>query len=212
MRVSEIRDRIVELSHHGAGVDGEMNRRAMGWLNSAYHEILDELLPHAPAALARTETVTSDTVGRAVLTQGVYRLLQVADRQNGRVLALTNAAAALAADPAGTAEGEPKMVYADGAAVVLQPKAPVQLVVRYVPQPADLQEGDAESAILLPVSQHSGLVWGGLVWCALFERGFVGAGELGLYQARWQQAKESAKLALVGVNGEGLRVQPFTMV
>ena len=43
MNVNEIRDRIVELSHQTAG-DGEVQAKALGWLNAAYHELMDEIV------------------------------------------------------------------------------------------------------------------------------------------------------------------------
>lgn len=212
MRVNEIRDRIVELSNQGGGADSDLNQRAMGWLNSAYHELMDELLPFAPVALQRREEVESDGVGQATLSLPVHRLLRVADKRAARMLEVSNPLAMLDADPAGTLSGDPRRVYASDTLLVVQPVGAIPLTVLYVPAPVDLQEGGAEASILLPRTQHSGLVWGGLVWSALFERSFVSQSELAMYQRQWQAAKEAIRLALLGSQGGTLRVQPFDYV
>ncbi len=212
MNVNGIRDRIVELSNQGGGADSEMNQRAMGWLNSAYHELMDELLPFAPVALQRREEVATDALGQAALTQPVHRLLRVADRRGARMLEISNPVAMLDADPAGTATGEPRRVYASDTALVVQPAGAIPLTVLYVPAPLDLQEGGNEASILLPRTQHSGLVWGGLVWSALFERSFVSQSELAMYQRQWGAAKAAIRLALLGSQGGTMRVRPLEFV
>jgi hypothetical protein len=206
MNVNQIRDRVVELCRGGDGPDADLQTRAMGWLNSAYHELMDELIPYLPQALQVQEQVASNAGGVASVSEAVYRLMQVVDRDQPRVLDLVTAAEVLALDPAGTAAGKPVRAYADGDAVTVHPAAAVNLTVRYVPLPVDLVADGAENSILLPKPWHHVLVWGGLVWAALFERGFGGSGEIVLYQQQWQAGKANIKVALRGNLGGSLRV------
>lgn len=203
MNVNEIRDRIVELSHQTAG-DGEVQAKALGWLNAAYHELMDEVVVYLPPALQRQESVTTNASGEAVLGFAPYRVMAVKD-ENGMVEAAT---------PKQVLENEYSGRYVVTAAGVRV--SPVRenaaLTVVYVPEVADLEEGGSEASVALPKAYHYALVWGGLMWSALFERGFGTQGELLIYQRQWADAKERVKLGLLHNVGTGLRVEPFVMV
>lgn len=204
MKVNEIRDRIVALSHQSAG-DGEVQAKALGWLNAAYHEVMDEVVPYLPGALQRQESVVTAASGQALLAVAPYRVLAVRDEAAGRMLAAATPAQALAG-----ACGD-YVVTASG--VKLEPaRENVRLVVLSIPVAADLVEGGSEESVVLPRAYHYALVWGGLMWSALFERGFGTQGELLVYQRQWAEAKERIKLGLLHNMGTGLRVQPFVMV
>jgi hypothetical protein len=206
MNVNQIRDRIVELCRGGDGPDADLQTRAMGWLNSAYHELMDELIPYLPQALQVQEQVSSNAGGMANVSGEVYRLMQVVDRDQPRVLDLVTSADVLMLDPAGVASGKPVRAYAYGDTVTIHPASAANLTVRYVPLPVDLMADGSEGSILLPKPWHHVLVWGGLVWAALFERGFGGASEIVLYQQQWQTGKANIKVALRGNLGDSLRV------
>jgi hypothetical protein len=204
MNVNELRDRIVELSHQGAS-DGEIQTRAMGWLNAAYHEVMDELLPFAPAALQIEETTATDAAGVATLAQTPYRIMGVMDMTAGRMLFNLTPMEVLSSN-LGTGSGQRGYVPT-AAGLRLVPAASATLKVLYVPAVADLVANAPESTVLLPKAHHTALVWGGLVWSSLFERGFGTQGELAMFQTQWQKAKESVKLALLG--NAGLRVSSY---
>lgn len=210
MRVSEIVTQVLALGHHGE--DAALRAKALGWVNAAYAELLDEVLPFAPPALQRVETVTTDASGVAGLGQDVRKLLLVADADAGRVLALGGPLAAVRDDPSGSADGAPVMAYALGQQVQVLPAQSVALRVVYVPGPNTLGESDGPEAIWLPESQHRVLVWGALVWSALFERGLTSAAELSLFGRQWLAAKESVKLGLLGAQTETLRGKPWELV
>lgn len=205
MNVNEIRDRIVELSHQSAG-DGEVQAKTLGWLNAAYHELMDEVVAYLPPALQRQECAATGSNGEALLGVAPYRVLGVRDEDRQVMVEAATPAQVLE----GT-DGERFVVTAGG--VKLQPvRENVRLAVVYVPQVADLAEGGAEESVVLPRAHHYALVWGGLMWSALFERGFGTQGELLIYQRQWAEAKERIKLAMLPNVGTGLRVQPFVMV
>lgn len=212
MDVNAIRDRVLELSHSSAGVDSDLQGKALGWINSAYHEVMDEVLPYLPQALQVQESVTANTGGVATLSRGVYRLIRVVDAVNGRMLSATTPVEILDIDPAGNAVGDPVRGYAKDNTVVIHPAKEISLKVLYVPVVTDLVAGGAEADVLLPRAFHHALVWGGLVWSALFERGFFSQSELLMYQRQWLSAKEGVKLSLLGNTGETLRVKPFNWV
>lgn len=210
MRVSEILGQVLALGHHGD--DAAMREKALGWVNAAYAELLDEVLAYAPAQLQRVEEVATDVTGVAGLSQPVRKLLVVADAEAGRVLPLLAPHAVVRDDPAGVAVGAPIAAYGVGQRVQVHPAGPARLRVVYVPAPNVLAESEGPEAIWLPESQHRVLVWGALVWSALFERGLVSAGELNLFGRQWVAAKESVKLALLGGMADGLRVKNWELV
>lgn len=206
MNVNEIRDRIVELSHQSAG-DGEVQAKALGWLNAAYHELMDEIVAYLPPWLQVRAEVTTDVTGAAVLGAGAYRVLKVVDKAQGRTLDVATPLELMEREIAGAETVMRYGVTAAGIRVV-SAKTDVPLSVLYVPLIEDLMEGGAEASLFLPREHHYALVWGGLVWSSLFERGFGGSGEMQLYQRQWLEAKSRVKAGLVH-HLAGLRVRPF---
>ncbi|PIZ30483.1 MAG: hypothetical protein COY40_04615 [Alphaproteobacteria bacterium CG_4_10_14_0_8_um_filter_53_9] len=204
--------RIVELSHHAGNADVDLQSKALGWVNAAYQELMDELVPYLPQALQVQEEGVCSGAGKLVLSKPVYRLIRVVDREAGRSLRLSNRDDVLVVDPEGTATGEPVRVFIDAGRVQVHPAMARKLAVLYVPMAADLLMDDAEAAVLLPRVYHHALIWGGLVWSAVFERGFLSQGEQLLYQRQWAAAKEQVKLGLLGNVGESMRVRPYRYV
>lgn len=210
MDVRTIRDRIVELSHHGIGNDVDVKAQALAWLNSAYFELMDEMVPFLPDVLQLREDVVCDGQGQTTLQRDVYKLVKVVDVDGSRALPQATVADVLELDVQGV-QGDPVRCSVAGNVLRVHPAKAASLAVVYVPQVAALAEDDVESAVLLPVSLHQVLVWGGLVWSALFDRGFMSQSELVLYQRQWQAGKEQVKLAMFG-GGAPVRVKPFRLV
>lgn len=205
MNVNEIRDRIVELSHQTAG-DGEVQAKALGWLNAAYHELMDESVAYLPPWLQVRTDVVTDASGQVVLGEGAYRVLKVLDKSRNKVLA---AATPLQLMEAGNEGAGPSRYEVTAAGIRVHPvTAEVPLSVLYVPLIQDLKEGGAEASLFLPREHHYALVWGGLVWSSLFERGFGSNAEVQSFQRQWLEAKSRVKAGLVH-HFQGLRVQPF---
>ncbi|PZP39013.1 MAG: hypothetical protein DI585_05565 [Pseudomonas fluorescens] len=209
MNVNEIRDRIVELSHQSAG-DGEVQAKALGWLNAAYHEIMDEVVVYLPPSLQVRETVVTAADGTAVMAQVPYRVMKVVDSVRGKVLEAVSPLDIMEMDPQGQATGFPQRYTVTAEGVQVHPAAEgVELGVLYVPLVVDLEEGGPEGSIFLPHAYHSALVWGGLVWSSLFERGFGSGAEIQLYMRQWLDAKQRVKMGLLHNLANRLRVQPF---
>jgi len=206
MNVNEIRDRIVELSHQTAG-DGEVQAKALGWLNAAYHELMDEIVAYLPPWLQVRAEVVTDATGAVALGGGAYRVLKVMDKAQGRSLEISTPLELMEREMAGSQNVASYVVTAAG--IQISPvKAGVPVSVLYVPLIQDLNEGGAEASLFLPREHHYALVWGGLVWSSLFERGFGGSAEVQLYQRQWLEAKSRVKAGLVH-HLAGLRVRPF---
>lgn len=210
MNVQTIRNRIVELSHHGVGNDVDINAKALAWLNSAYHEIMDDILPALPAALQQVEDITTSGAGTATLSRPALKIIRAINRGTAHPLAEATPADILAAQVSGVA-GDPQFIQVNGASVSVFPAKAVTLGIAYIPHVDDLQESGTEASILLPPSMHHILVWGGLVWSALFDRGFASASELALYQRQWLAGKETIKLAMMGASAP-VRVKSFNLV
>ncbi len=212
MNVNEIRDRIVALSHQTAG-HGEVQAKALGWLNAAYHELMDEVVAYLPPALQVQESVVTGVGGEAVLGRVPYRILKVVDASAGVALGGVTPLEIMELDPSGVLIGNAARYVVTAGGVRIHPsQAGVSLRVLYVPLVEDLVEGGAEASLLLPRAHHNALVWGGLVWSSLFERGFGSSAELQVYQRQWQEAKQRVKLGLLHNTASSLRVQPFDIV
>jgi hypothetical protein len=185
----------------------------MQWLNAAYHEIIDECLPYLKRYLQRTETVTS-TLETAVLSSDAYRILRVVDTTNARVLRELTRERLVDLDPDNSTQGQPVRFTAFEDTLTLHPTPAknIELEVLYLPSVADLVPNAAENAILLPRQFHQSLIWGALVWSAIYERGFNTNGELQLFQSKWDEAKQKIKLSLVNRPCDVLRTEPYNLV
>jgi hypothetical protein len=211
MRVQEVVTQILALSHQG-GNDAALTAQALGWLNAAYRELMDELVPLAPPSLQTQAVVVTNSAGNGVLPDLPARVLQVFDRNTGAVVPQVTVAELAALDPMGMGSGPVARCVVQGTAVQVHPACEATLLVVMIPVAKDvLLDGD-EASLALPAGQVHGLVWGALVWSSVFERGFATASELAQFRAQWQEAKARVKLAVLGQVGVPLRVQGYQLV
>lgn len=208
MNVNEIRNRILEISHDEVAPDTDLLAKAMNWLNSAYHEMVDECMPYLGRYLQKRETVQVEE-GKAVLNSEAYRLVSVVDKSNKKALQETTYEAVMQVDPALENIGAPTAFWLEGDDVYIHPKQNVELEVVYMPVVANLIEGDVEGSVLLPKQFHSALVWGGLVWGSVYERGFSSGADIKLFQNKWDEAKRKVKLSLSAKPAGSVRVKPY---
>ncbi|MFZ2620334.1 MAG: hypothetical protein WAX89_05615 [Alphaproteobacteria bacterium] len=207
MNVNTLRDRIIELSHDEASPDTDLHGKALSWLNAAYRELMDELQPYLQAELQQEQNITTASNGQAVFNYPVRRMVKLIDTSNLMALTQANMADVLAADPALMATGTPRHYWLMQNMVQVYPAASVGLKAIYLPDIADLTEGGTEESVLLPRTYHQALVWGGLVWASVYERGFSAQGDLSLFQQKWDEAKRRIKLSLASRPDKVLRVQ-----
>lgn len=211
MNVNELIERILDVSHDEVAPDTNLKAQSLRWLNSAYHEMLEEISPFLENALQTQETLILSS-GSAIFPQTPHKVVRVVTVDTSRTLQAKNKADVLAEDSTLARQGSPNSFWVEGNVLYTHPVSSEQVKVLYLPQKADLAEDGAESTVLVPRAFHSALVWGALVWSATFERGFTSQGDLALFQSKWEEAKRSAKLALSAQPSTPLRTKPFELV
>ena len=213
MDVNALRDRIIEISHDEAAPDTDLRSKALRWLNSAYHEIMEEVMPWLGNQIRVEEQLTTNSTGQAMLSSVPYRMVRVVDVTNSTTLQQLNREDVLDKDPAETKTGNAQAFWQEGLLLQTYPKAAsAALTVLYLPETLDLEADGTEASILLPRQFHHALVWGGLVWSATYERGFATQAELALFQKKWEEAKRNLKLALANQPSGQRRTQPYNLL
>ena len=198
MNVSELLERILEISHNEVAPDTGLKQKALRWLNSAYHEILDELQPFLSRYMNKTSTVNVAD-GRGAMPANLYRLLKV--EFDGKTLKQIESQPDLTGQT-------PQVFMLSGDVIQIFPSVEsCVLTLTYTATQDDLTEETQGSDILLPSSLHHHLVWGALIWGSVYERGFSTQSELALFQQKWDEAKRSAKLSLANQPTKPLRVE-----
>ena len=205
MNVYELQERILELSHDEVTHDTGLRGRSLRWLNSAYHELMEILMPLLSDSLS-ADTIVEVVENAVILPQKAQKILLVEDAEKGGSIPYKAPHEVLVKNT--------ELSYqqtVDGLKLIGK-NIPQKLRVVFVPQISDLLEDDTENSILIPPQFHTSLIWGALVWAAVFERGFTSQRELSLYQAKWEEAKRNVKLSLVGRHSSILKVDEFHIV
>lgn len=188
MNVNELLARVVSISHNEEGPETGLRDKALGWLNSAYAEMMDEILPFVLDDVAVRTVVSYDSDGMVILPNNCRR-----------VVALFHQACPLEKLNRLEFEAGEEGYFVTGGRVHITPgerhaSSEVRLV--YVPHFTEL-EADGEIEIL-PAGQQHALIWGALVWGSTYERAFSAQGDLRLFQAKWEAAKREVKLYYAG--------------
>lgn len=191
MNVSQIRDRIIQISHNEDAPDTALKAKALDWLNSAYHELIDELMPLMERQLKQTVSL-SVTAGQTLLPADAYRVLLVRGVATGTVYKEQSYTHV----KTHSNKAESHLFWLEGQKLIFADDMPASVEVTYLPFIDDLQADGLEADILLPKHLHAGLVWGGLVWSSIFERGLSTQSELALFQQKWEEAKQRIRQSL----------------
>lgn len=205
MNVNELRDRILEISHNEVAPDTNLQIKALAWLNSAYQELISDSLPYLTQFLETSSSAVLDE-GTGTLPDNLTRVLKVIDKNTNYVLKQISQAQAIE-----NITGSPKYHWVEGINICTYPKSTGTLKIVYLKQVNDLEDGGLESEIFIPKQFHHGLVWGGLVWSSIFERGFSSQGDLKLFQLKWEDVKRELKLSLASQPTKNLRVKPYDL-
>lgn len=208
MNVNELRDRILEISHNEVAPDTNLKEKALSWLNSAYQELVSDCMPYLEQLLETASDVVT-TSGEGTLPNDLARILKVVDHQTKSTLLQISQAEAYEKDVTGEVTGPPKFYWISGDSLMTYPQNSTTLKVVYFKQISDLIEDGTEAEILIPKQFHHGLVWGGLVWSSIFERGFTNQSDLKLFQLKWQEIKRELKLSLASQPTKLIRVKPY---
>ncbi len=207
MNVQDLRDRILEISHDEATPDSQLKNKALAWLNSAYHELVGECLPYLEPYLETVTTLDLST-GQANLPSDFSRVLTLVDSQTGHVFKQVTQKEGVSLTAQKGANGHDVFWISGQQLYSLKTcDAPVQMV--YLKQVPVLTDQSTEQDIILPVAFHHALVWGGLVWSSIFERGFSTQSDLKLFQQKWDEAKREVKLLLATEPLKDRRVQGY---
>lgn len=188
MNVNEILERVVHISHSEDGADSGLRDKALGWLNSAYNELLDEIQPFILDEMAVVVSLAYDSDGIAMLPVDCRRVVAVYEGE--RSLERLRRAEFEMGE-------EGYMVTGGRIHVTPCERSSTQTVkVMYVPVTSELvADGEIE---MLDAAQHSALIWGALVWGSTYERAFSSQGDLRLFQGKWEDAKRQVKLFYAG--------------
>jgi len=184
MNVNEILARVVSISHAEDGADSGLREKALGWVNSAYSELLDEVLPYILDDVAVAVDATYDADGVVQLPDNCRRVVEVFEA--GRALPRLRRMEFEAGDTGYLVTGKTLIVTPDERGGL------GDLRLMYVPEFSEL-EADGEIEMLDAGHQHA-LIWGALVWGSTYERAFSAQGDLRLFQAKWEDAKQQIKV------------------
>lgn len=208
MNVNELRDRILEISHNEVAPDTNLKVKALSWLNSAYHEIVSDCLSYLERSLEKLVVLNIEG-GTANLPNDLSRILKVVDEKTNLAMTQISQSQAAEYDMSESILGVPKLYWIDNNKIYTYPKCNGSVKLVYLKQVENLEELTLESDIVIPKQFHYGLVWGGLVWSSIFERGFTSQSDLKMFQAKWDDAKRELKLSLSSQPMKTLRVEPY---
>lgn len=177
MHVNELLERILEISHDEVAPDTNLKQKSLRWLNSAYHEIMEVVIPFLPTL---EHSLTLNVVnGYVELPADLNRIISVSSER------------------AFVSKNDFKQVFKGGKLNLYFNKNEYKkITLSYTKKVSDLAFDGVESSILIPQQYHSYLVWGALVWASVYERGFNNQAELRLFQQKWEEAKREIKLSL----------------
>jgi hypothetical protein len=205
MNVYELQERILELSHDEVPHDTNLRAKSLRWLNSAYHEFVEVLMPFLGDSL--NEDITADTSDSiAILPKKAQKVLRVENAKTGSEIPHKSS------EKINTNERMVSFRLTVDGLAFSGTLIPESVRIIYVPQVLDLEEDDTEDSILIPVQYHTTLIWGALVWASVFERGFTSQRELSLYQAKWEDAKRNSKLSLASRSSGRFNVDEFNLI
>tara|TARA_R110000868_G_scaffold189695_2_gene433121 strand:- start:166550 stop:167185 length:636 start_codon:yes stop_codon:yes gene_type:complete len=211
MNVNEIRDRILEISHDEVAPDTNLKIKSLNWLNSAYHEIIGVCMPFLERYIEAIHSVDIMN-GVGTLPTNTFRVLTVVDKNNGYELTLKTRSEIIKQDASLNNTGAATYYWVDGNDIHTYPLNNTSVNVSYLKHVEDLLDGGTELDILIPKQFHHGLVWGGLVWSSVFERGFSSQGDLKMFQEKWEDVKREVKLSLSSQSSSNLKVKSFDLV
>lgn len=208
MNVNELRDRILEISHNEVAPDTNLKAKAISWLNSAYQEMVSDSMPYLEKVLEKSSDVII-TSGQGTLPNDVARIVKMVDGTSNVTLKQITQSDAAELDVENNLSGTAKYYWIEGDNVFTYPQSNTTLKLVYLREVSDLADGGLEADIVIPKQFHHALVWGGLVWSSIFERGFSSQGDLKLFQVKWDEGKRELKLSLASQPMKTLRVQAY---
>ena len=193
MKIKDLVDQIISYSHNEDTPDTDLSVKALTWLNSAYHELLQENLAFLKHKMIKQYHV--------VMTDGFFELpadfylFEKIRFKNGNLISK-----------------EDKNLYSiEGNLIFIKDVNDIELDLVYIPQFEQLKLDDSLSVMHISANYMQSLIWGSLVWSSIYERGLNTNSELSLFEAKWNQAKQNYKVTLATYSDQILRTTPYSM-
>lgn len=192
MTIKNLVDQIISYSHDEDTPDTDLTAKALTWLNSAYHELLQENLAFLKSKMLKK--VTLKLVDETFELPDDFYLFEKIKLENGTVISK-----------------EEKGAYSLEANNCYLTKEVNQTVtLSYIPAFKQLKLEDSLNTMHISSNYVQSLIWGALVWSSIYERGLHTQSELGLFEAKWNQAKQNYKVTLATYSDQTLRTKPYT--
>lgn len=192
MTIKELVDQIISYSHDEDTPDTELTAKALTWLNSAYHELLQENLAFLKNKMLKKITV--DLSDESFELPEDFYLFEKIELANGVVISK-----------------EDKPAYAlEIDKCYLPGELNQTLTLSYVPAFIQLKLEDSLAVMHISSNYVQSLIWGALVWSSIYERGLHTQSELGLFESKWNQAKQNYKVTLATYSDQTLRTKPYS--
>jgi hypothetical protein len=193
MKIKDLVDQIISYSHNEDTPDTDLSVKALTWLNSAYHELLQENLAFLKYKMIKQYHVEM-TDGFFELPADFY-LFEKIRLKNGNLISK-----------------EDKNLYSiEGNLIFIKDVKDTELDLVYIPQFEQLKLDDSLSIMHISANYVQSLIWGSLVWSSIYERGLNTNSELSLFEAKWNQAKQNYKVTLATYSDQILRTTPYSM-
>lgn len=199
MNVVDLQKQIMALSHQEDSHSTQLKQKSLLWINHAYQELLDEVLPFATEQRQVKASLTTNTEGAIALPNDCYQVTDLFIA--GKKIEALNSQKSI------FEQNVTIGYWLEGKQIHLYPKQVYNIDLFYEKYIPELTESSVESDILIPQNFHYALVWGALVWATVQERGFSAKSDLNLFQQKWVEAKQSIKLSLAGKSRIRLKVE-----
>lgn len=190
--VSDILTIIKDQALVGSG-DTTDDSRVMRYMNFVYKQVYRKTAEAYPQLLLTSQTITQAS-GSGTLSSAPYAIVSVKETGSNTFLKPYTLPELEESNPSLDETGTPNKYYMTSDTVIkTYPIDNSQIIVRYVPNPSELTSAGAESTIKIPPSFHDILVWGTLFYMAYDERDKSVGAEVGIVQAKYDDAMNDYK-------------------
>ena len=192
--VKDLVEQIVSYSHDEDTPETNLMEKALVWLNSAYHEMLQENLTYLKHKMIKYELKT--VIDSAFDLPEDFYLLEKIILDNNTVISKYD-----------------KNLYDIELNKIYLTKEMAKIAeIGYIPQFKVLDFDDPLTSLHIDMNHAKNLIWGALVWSSIYERGLNTQSELALFETKWTQVKQNLKLTLSTYNDEVLRTSPYNFL
>lgn len=191
MTVKDLVEKIISYSHNEDTPDTDLSAKALTWLNSAYHELLQENLAFLKHKMLKSVNIEM-TDGFFELPHDFY-LFDKIKLANGKIISKEN-----------------KDLYSiEGSLVFLKNVKDSNITFTYIPAFQQLKMEDSLNIMHISSNYVQSLIWGALVWASIYERGVNTNSEIALFESKWNQEKQNYKVTLATYSDQVLRTVPY---